>query len=422
MMRSTGSPNTKTTERRTDDEARAGRWGKRLGRAGLMLAAARHRFIARGPVLLPGVRLPARPSLLLLTALLLSLLCLVLTIRSRPPSPATAEFVLLSDPSSSNLNSTSAEAPARSPTPQAVAQQGSLETAGSGSPGLESPPARAQLSESAGPEVATPVRSPPATPALEVPQRMAAPTPEPVSPPPAELPRRLAAEDSLPILPATVLEPARENCYAIHDPHPGDTPMMRTWKMLGLKTLLAALFAATPGLGSSTSGPPSDTEKLEEIQKQLNELKNSLAEVKKSLTGLGILDERIKDVRTDSNVAVQKIQSQISDLNNQLIQLRSDLENLRNRPPSSTRIAASPPLDTAVTTGTARIEVMNTYSQPVSVVINNRRSYLLQPGERRLSDPVPAGSFSYEVLGITPMVTRTVAADKIFTVWVHPQP
>ena len=188
--------------------------------------------------------------------------------------------------------------------------------------------------------------------------------------------------------------------------------MMRTWKMLGLNTLMAALFATTPGLGSSTSGPPSEAEKLEEIQKQLNELKNSLVDVKKTLA----------DSRTDSSLAAQRVQSQISELGNQFLQLRADVDSLRNRAPTSSRIASSPPTDTGLGIGTARIEMANTYSQPVSLVINNRRSYVLQPGERRLSDPVPAGSFTYEILGVTPIVTRTVAADKIFTVWVHPQP
>ena len=119
---------------------------------------------------------------------------------------------------------------------------------------------------------------------------------------------------------------------------------------------------------------------------------------------------------------VQKLQSQIADLNNQFIQLRADLDNLRSRPPSSSRIAASLPSDTGPSGGTARVEMMNTYPQAVSVVLNNQRSYPLQPFERRLSDPIPAGSFTYEILGVTPLVKRAVAADKVFTLWVHPQP
>lgn len=188
--------------------------------------------------------------------------------------------------------------------------------------------------------------------------------------------------------------------------------MMRTWKMLGLNTLLAGLFATAPGLASSPSGPANDANQLEIIQKQLDELKNALADVKKTLA----------EARTDSNLATQTVQSQIRDLGKQVSQLQADVESLRTRLPSASRIAASPPSDTGLAPPTARIELTNTYSQPVYVVINNRRSYLLQPGERRLSDPIPAGSFTYEVLGVTPMVTRTVAADKVYSVWVHPQP
>lgn len=188
--------------------------------------------------------------------------------------------------------------------------------------------------------------------------------------------------------------------------------MTRTWKMLGLKILLAALFAATPGLASNTSGPLTEAEKLDEIQRQLNELKKSLSS----------LEERIKDVRTDSNVAAQKLQNQLKDVNELIGLMRQDVENFRSRSSGSSRIAGFAPSDTLPGTGTARVEMVNTYSQPVSIVINNRRSYLLQPGERRLSDPLPAGAFTYEVLAVTPVVTRTVAADKPFTVWVHPQP
>jgi hypothetical protein len=403
MMRSTESRSTKTTERTNPERARPDT-PRRLVCCADPIVAATHRLSnSRRRFLLPALSLPARPGLLLLTALLLGLLCLVMAIPRRPTSGTAVEFALLRDRSSTNLNSTSAEAPTRAGVPQA--EEGSPDTSGANG----SPPVMAQVRQSADPEAGPAVANPTASPALLAPERLAAPTPEPVSLPPAELPRQLAGEESLPILPATVLEPVREDCYPVRGPHQGDTPMMRTWKMLGLNTLLAALFAATPALGSNTSGPLSDAEKLDEIQKQLNELKNSLAEVKKTLA----------DGRTDASLGAQKVQSQIGELGNQVTQL---LDSLRNRTSMSTRIAASPSLDTGPPTGTARIEMANTYSQPVSVVINNRRSYPLQPGERRLSDPIPAGSFSYEILGVTPMVTRTIAADKVFTVWVHPQP
>jgi hypothetical protein len=343
--------------------------------------------------LLPALSLPARPGLLLLTALLLGFLCLVMAIPRRPPPEAAIEVALLPDHSSPNLNSTSAKA-----------EEGSADTTGTDRAVDGLPPARVQARSSAAAEA---VEHPMANLVVLEPERLAAPASEPLPMPPAELPRPLMEEEPLAILPTAVLEPAKEDCYPIL--HQGDTPMMRTWKMLGLKTVLAALFAATPGLAANTSGPPTDAEKLDEIQKQLNELKKSLADVQKTLA----------ESRMDSTLGVQKVQSQVGDLSTQVTQL---LESLRGRASMSTRIAASPPSDTSPVTGTARIEMANTYSQPVSVVINNRRSYPLQPGERRLSDPVPAGSFTYEILGVTPMVTRSVAADKVFTVWVHPQP
>jgi hypothetical protein len=255
------------------------------------------------------------------------------------------------------------------------------------------------------------VNRPTATPVAQPRELLEAPVVEPVLPLPKESPERLAAEVPVPGTPTTAVEAAREKCYPIRGSLLGDTPMMRTWQMLGLKTVLAALFAAAPASSAETSGPPSDPEKLTEIQKQLNNLQSSLTEIKKAL----------EDVKAERTLSAQNIQRQIEDLNRAVNQLRSDVETLRHRPSESNRIATSPPSDTGVNAGSARIDLINTYSQPVSIVINNRRSYVLAPGEHRLSDPIPAGVFTYEVLGVTPLSTRTVAADKVFTLWVHPQ-
>jgi hypothetical protein len=349
-------------------------------------------------VVLPGLSLPARPGLLVFTTILLSLFGLILTIPGYSDSSAVAEFLLLSDPSFSNLNNTSAPAPAYPPAPQVATQQGSRKTTETGRPATGS--------------ADTPTEKPDG----QVPEQLAMPTPEPVPLPPAEFPRRLAVEEALPILPATVQESAKANCYTVRDPYQGETPMMRTWKLLGLQTLLAALFAAAPSLGSNPSGAAADVEKLQEIQKQLEDLKRSVI----------ALEERIKDVRTESTASGQRVQNQLKDLskdlNEQMSLLRTDMESLRSRLPAATRVSAFPPSDTGPSPGTARVEMLNTYSQPVSIVVNNRRSYLLAPGERRLSDPISAGPFTYEVLGVQPVVTRSIAADKTFTVWVHPQP
>src|SRR5436309_2300175 len=103
MMRLTGSPNTRIIDRIRSLQTRVHRLGG-----------------DRRPVLLPGIRLPARPGLLLLMMLLLGLFGVLRTIPARPAPGAVAEFLLLSDASFSNLNSTGAEAPADSPAPRVV--------------------------------------------------------------------------------------------------------------------------------------------------------------------------------------------------------------------------------------------------------------------------------------------------------------
>jgi hypothetical protein len=393
MTQSTESRTAKIIESTTAAAARLSRLLGRLSRAGSLIASTRLLLNDRPSIVLPGARLPGRPGLLLLTTLLLGLLCVVLTFRVRSSSQPTDELVLLSGPSSPNLNNSSGETPARALASPAAVGQGSPDPSSDGS----APPAEPAVNR------ATP------TPAAH--EALGAPFSEPVLPPPTELSPHLAVEETLPGRAATVAESAREKCYPIRGPLLGDTPMMRTWQMLGLKTLLAALFAAAPALSSETSGPPSDTEKFTEIQKQLNGLQKSLTEIKKGL----------EDVKAEKTLSAENVQRQITDLYSKISQLRSDLELLRNRPAESNRIGAYPPSDTSVNTATARIDMINTYSQPVSIVIN-RRSYPLAPGEHRLSDPIPAGAFTYEVLGVTPVTTRTVAADKVFTLWVHPQP
>src|SRR5438552_1236608 len=185
MMRSTGSRNTKIIEIMIDEGARPGAGS----RADSILAVARLFFRERRPVLLPRIRLPARPALLVLTMLLLGFLYLALALRSGFSPQPVSEFALLGEESFSNLNSTSAELPA-----EVVRLWGG---------------------EVVNEAVTTSLPHHPTS----------SPPPEPTAPP-AELPRGLAAEESLPILPAAMLEPAPESCYRLRDPHPGETPMM----------------------------------------------------------------------------------------------------------------------------------------------------------------------------------------------------
>ena len=62
----------------------------------------------------------------------------------------------------------------------------------------------------------------------------------------------------------------------------------------------------------------------------------------------------------------------------------------------------------------------NTYATEVGIRVN-RRLYRLLLGETRLSEPIPAGTFTYEVVNVSPgPQVRTLDPNQRFTVWVHP--
>src|SRR5262249_53052954 len=149
--------------------------------------------------------------LLVLTGLLFVGLCAILRICDARQASNSTGFVLLSDFSFSNLNSTSAEAP-----------EGLSAEASQTDPDLGSLAA---------------------TKVIE---------PVPVPAPTKERARELAPVEPVPIILVADLQPAREPCYPIREPHRGDTPMKRTWKLLGMNTLLAALLASGPSHGQTS--------------------------------------------------------------------------------------------------------------------------------------------------------------------------
>jgi len=194
--------------------------------------------------------------------------------------------------------------------------------------------------------------------------------------------------------------------------------MMHTWKLIGLHTLLAGMLTAGPALAE----PPNDSEKLTEVQKQLDQMKKTLEKLTMSAGLLDALDRKMDDFAKQSTLSSQKAQDQVNEVRKELAALRAEFETLRDRT-SDARVSRFAPSDISAPAqaSAGRVELVNTYPSEVTVVVN-RRTYHLAPGEHRLSDPVPAGTFTYEVLGITPQRNRPMAGDQVFTVWVHPQP
>jgi predicted nuclease with TOPRIM domain len=190
--------------------------------------------------------------------------------------------------------------------------------------------------------------------------------------------------------------------------------MMRTWKALGCAIVVATLAVGAPAR-ANTAGPLTDSQKLDEIQKQLDELKKTLATTTQTLTEMS---RKVDDLTAEARVSTQSLQTNANRLKEDIDRLRTELETLRSRVPSIARGAAYPPAESVSPTG--RVELVNTYGTDMAVVVN-RTTYYVAPGETRLTEPIPAGQFTFEVLGVTPQQPRTLTANRIYTIHIHPQ-
>ena len=351
-MQSTGLPSTKSSNGPVEAEARSDSpWGL-PDRAGFALAAR----------VFPAGSRRTRASLCALLALCLLASAVALT-AWRLSLPA--EIDLLAESSSPNLNITSAERPA----PE-LAPQPSLE--------IEAP------SE---PPVAEDVLPP-------EPEPLLVPEPIPVVPPPVvEAVRLPDLELAIPAKPEGILVPRSQ---------PGDSIMMRNWRLLGWPGLLAAALAATPAPVQAQAEPDKITapilKKLDEVQKSLE------AELKK-LTGFAL----------DTDLKVNAANQDIVKLKEQVAQLSKDLAALKAQ--GLTRVALSP----STATSTGKIRLVNLYPEQMAVIVN-QTAYRLAPGETRLIDAQPAGAFSYQVLGAQSTVqNRSLVANETFTITVYPR-
>ena len=177
--------------------------------------------------------------------------------------------------------------------------------------------------------------------------------------------------------------------------------MMRNWNRLGWPAILAAALAASPAPAQFDGDP----DRTDAILNQLKSVSKALGELDKKLS------DALDNLEKSTHLRVQRLQA---DLN----QLKQDLEALRGRLPARQPTTALYPPN-GLTTG--RLRLSNTSIQPVTIIVNNRMAYPLNPGEVRITDPVPAGTFAYEVVGIQGPTSRALAPGETFSIHVHPR-
>jgi hypothetical protein len=215
-----------------------------------------------------------------------------------------------------------------------------------------------------------------------------------------------------------------ENCYQKRDPHLGDSPMWRTWKLLSLHAIFAASLASSPAFAQATKSDGqstdqtklTDAQKLEEVIKQLTDLKKTVADLR---SDTGAIQKALDRLPTDLDLNAQVAKVTVGELRDQINQLKTEIQELRNRLRDNTRVSAFGPTDVAPP-ATGTIDLVNNYNAEMAIVLN-RVSHRLLPGARERV-PTPAGTFTYEVLGVTPRNSRFLAANNTYTIEVHPQP
>jgi hypothetical protein len=212
-------------------------------------------------------------------------------------------------------------------------------------------------------------------------------------------------------------------------------------KLLGLPIALAAALSAQPlaraGDVEKTPTPEQmakDIKEIKEAQKkssdalmdQLRAIQDQLRSVEGLRKDVDGLKNTVQSINVAMELATQNLKAksvELAETQATLKQVRDELERvrvagsarcdglteevaeLRKRLADTSRQAAR------LTEATGTIRLYNTFSRPVSVVVNGR-SYPLEPGESHTLSNQPVGTVTYEVLGISPRTTRALTADR----------
>jgi hypothetical protein len=322
---------------------------------------------ARQPQVWPEVLRAARPALLIGVAVLMVSLSAALAAWGTR-TPVSPKISLLADTSSPNLNSTSAEKPAL-------------------------PATKTESRETARLEAEQELRDDLKTLEVQLESVTLIPVPE-------------STDDSIRILVS----------------HPGDTPMIQDWKMLGMQTILAGALVAASSSAAQIDGPvadskdnkgSSDVKKEDPVVEQLKALRLQIEAMNTTIKNdFGTVRNDILEAKTKASTA----QKDVDLLKLEVERLRKEIDSLRTQA-SASRVSNYP----ASPAGTARIRLVNTFTDPVAIRINER-IYHLNQNEERFTDPLTIGDVVYEVLGIQAPRTTKVTASTPLTISVFTKP
>ncbi|MBL8799059.1 MAG: hypothetical protein JNM56_34555 [Planctomycetia bacterium] len=196
--------------------------------------------------------------------------------------------------------------------------------------------------------------------------------------------------------------------------------MRRHWKYCQAALVLAIVLAvqsSAVGQGPEGDKTPPDAQKtlqlLIKLQESIDQLKKQGDDLQRQVSNLP--DEQRIDYQIRKTLAkeLKDSKDEIAALRQQLDLLQRDVASLKAG--AGSRTAFSSP----ATAG--RIRLVNTFPSQMTVIVNER-SYRLAPGATEMLENIPAGQFTYQVLGVQPdLLVRTLSPNETFTITVYPR-
>ena len=171
-------------------------------------------------------------------------------------------------------------------------------------------------------------------------------------------------------------------------------------------------------LGSQMRGVSDRLQKIETATGSLKTLSEDMEVLRQSNMSNRMDLEQIKGRLGKLEASLSEQRGNNTDLVAQINSLRGKLDDAERRMTRESRIVPQP-APAAVTPTSGFVVLRNTYTTDVSILVNGR-VHRVGPGQTISADPQPAGSVTYEVLGIKGPDTVALAPGQTVTITVYP--
>jgi len=200
------------------------------------------------------------------------------------------------------------------------------------------------------------------------------------------------------------------------------SPMTRTWKDYGLRTVLAASLITTMAVATTQAQDTTPMkDPIKEVDPAIANLRTELERITTIVKRLETFEQNLKDTAEKDTLAVGRMQTEMNSLKSKVDQLSKDLAALAVKFDASGKVVAkSSPVNEPLKVSAGRVLLKNDYLEEMTIIVNST-TYRVVPGQE-MSVTVPAGTFSYQVPQLQNVVqSRNLKADETYTIRVHPQ-